>query len=297
MEKYISKKKIYFQYRRMVMEAVKLGLVQMFADFDQPEKNFCTIKKYITLGAEQGIEILCFPEMALHGYCGNIAPTNVEKIKGNFTKEILDLAKHNKMIIVVGLAEDNGSNNPFITQFIAFPEGTYACYRKTHLGQSEQGIYSANDDIAVFKCPKVNFAIQLCWEAHFPELSTIQGLKGAELIFVPHASPLEINRRKTIWLKYLQARAYDNSIYVAACNLLKKDKNKSKGGGLLVIDPKGNIVAEYFEAQEKLMAIDITGELVNSLRLFTQNSMGYKYPLNMRRPELYGELCKKNNNF
>ncbi len=274
------------------MEAIKVGLVQMVADFDQPEKNFSKIKNYIALAAEQNLDILCFPEMALPGYCKAVAPVNVEKIPGRITKEIIGLAQRNKMIIVLGLAEENGNDKPYITQFIAFPEGTSACYRKTHLGQSEQRIYSAADDITVFKSPKVNFAIQLCWEAHFPELSTIQGLKGAELIFVPHASPVEIIKRKTIWLKYLPARAYDNSLYIAACNLLKSDKD-SKGGGLLVLDPKGNIVAEYFDTGEKLLTVELNGNLVNYLRSPVQNSMGGKYPLDMRRPELYEDLCKK----
>ncbi len=44
-------------------------------------------------------------------------------------------------------------------------------------------------------------------------------VKGAEILFLPHASPrgLAIDKHRS-WMRHLTARAFDNSVFVVACN-------------------------------------------------------------------------------
>lgn len=53
----------------------------------------------------------------------------------------------------------------------------------------------------------------ICYDREFPESARILMLKGAELILVPNACPMEINR-----LSQLRARAFENMTAVATCN-------------------------------------------------------------------------------
>ncbi len=53
----------------------------------------------------------------------------------------------------------------------------------------------------------------ICYDREFPESARILMLKGAELILVPNACPMEINR-----LSQLRARAFENMLAVATCN-------------------------------------------------------------------------------
>lgn len=53
----------------------------------------------------------------------------------------------------------------------------------------------------------------ICFDREFPESARILMLKGAELILVPNACPMEINR-----LSQLRARAYENMSAIATCN-------------------------------------------------------------------------------
>lgn len=53
----------------------------------------------------------------------------------------------------------------------------------------------------------------ICFDREFPESARILMLKGAELILVPNACPMEINR-----LSQLRARAYENMVAIATCN-------------------------------------------------------------------------------
>ena len=53
----------------------------------------------------------------------------------------------------------------------------------------------------------------ICFDREFPESARILMLKGAELILVPNACPMEINR-----LSQLRARAFENMLAIATCN-------------------------------------------------------------------------------
>ncbi len=53
----------------------------------------------------------------------------------------------------------------------------------------------------------------ICFDREFPESARILMLKGAEIILVPNACPMEINR-----LSQLRARAYENMLGIATAN-------------------------------------------------------------------------------
>jgi len=69
----------------------------------------------------------------------------------------------------------------------------------------------------------------ICYDREFPESARILMLQGAELILVPNACPMEINR-----LSQLRARAYENMLAIATCNY--PDSVPDCNGGSSVFD-------------------------------------------------------------
>ncbi|MBR5506866.1 MAG: carbon-nitrogen hydrolase family protein [Clostridia bacterium] len=59
----------------------------------------------------------------------------------------------------------------------------------------------------------VRVGAMICYDREFPESGRILMLKGAEIVLVPNACPMEINR-----LSQLRARAYENMFGIATCN-------------------------------------------------------------------------------
>lgn len=59
----------------------------------------------------------------------------------------------------------------------------------------------------------VKVGAMICFDREFPESARLLMLKGAELILVPNACPLELNR-----LAALRTRAYENMVCVATCS-------------------------------------------------------------------------------
>ena len=62
-------------------------------------------------------------------------------------------------------------------------------------------------------CGTVKTGAMICYDREFPESARILMLKGAELILVPNACPMEINR-----ISQLRARAFENMLAIATCN-------------------------------------------------------------------------------
>mgnify|MGYP000997828267 FL=1 len=59
----------------------------------------------------------------------------------------------------------------------------------------------------------VKIGAMICYDREFPESARILMLKGAEIILVPNACPMEINR-----ISQLRARAFENMVGIATVN-------------------------------------------------------------------------------
>jgi len=170
-------------------------------------------------------------------------------------------------------------NQYFISHYSVSNEGVYF-YRKIHLGKKERKFFSEGKTVDVFSYGDVNYGIQLCYDLHFPELTTIQRIKGADIIFAPHAVSKKSGNRKKIWDKYVCARAYDNSLVVVCCNQISNEK-KEFGGGMTLFSKNGEVLEEFYEDQEKVLIFEYKKEqLKSSKKNFISN----------RKPEYYKEI-------
>jgi N-carbamoylputrescine amidase len=112
-------------------------------------------------------------------------------------------------------------------------------------------------------------------------------LKGADIIFMPHASPRGNPEEKTeSWLRHLPGRAFDNTLFIVACNQVgKTGEGFSFPGVAVVLNPAGHIIARQGENKENMVLADLK---MNELREIREHRLKYFIP--SRRPELYGEL-------
>lgn len=268
-----------------MMEDVTVGAVCMHAEPGQVEKNLATIARLAREAAWNGADIVCFPELSLTGY-------SLDREKGGKISLTLALAESLLkeiaaglgVVILAGLAEGSGRGEPFITQMIVGPEGLIGVHRKTHLGPPEKGIYRKADTIETLSFGGTVLGIQLCYETHFPEISTTMALRGAEILFCPHASPRGTGEEKLqSWLRHLPARAFDNGVFVVACNQVGKTSAGFSFPGVAVsIGPDGRIDATYAGNEERVLITSL-----QSARLFNIRQNRMKYFLPHRRPSLY----------
>lgn len=266
-------------------EGCRVGLVCMQSLCQHITENYQKIEQMIHKASQNNVQILVFPELSLSGYCLIHAKENVLSVSDPIIKDIRQCAQEHHMTVLAGIAE-KAENDLFITQLICHSDGRLDGYRKTHPGQREQQIFSLGNQLPVFSdC--TNFGVELCYDAHFPEVSTALALSGAQILFIPHAIPAMAGNRKEIWNKFMPARAYDNRVFVACCNLTGTNGCGTVfDGGMCIYDPDGMMIAEDFSGKESLLIVDLPIQQVMQYR--TPTSYFYKrYYLAHRRPELY----------
>lgn len=260
----------------------KIGLVQATA-CDAVSVNLDTLAHFVQGAAEASCEVICFPECFLTGY----EPKNGQALAipsdSPVLQQVSDLAQSCGVDILAGFMEKN-HEGCFITHGIFRRDGTRDYYRKSHLGSREKLFFTPGDSLDVFTLTNgLRIGIQLCVETHYPEITQTLALRGAEVVFAPHAVPRVSGDRQKIWGKYMFARSYDNRIYMACCNLWDADRF---GGGCLVTDPRGEAVAACFEEEPHLLVCEIDRELVAQYRTPGNKRAVHYYP-GKRRRELY----------
>ena len=253
----------------------------------RPDINLSRMREMVRSAAEDGVEILCFPEACITGYgidpgVGDFA----EPVPGPSCDAVLDTARQSGVTVLAGLIEKGEHGALYLTQFVASPDGISGIYRKTHLGPPEKGLFEAGNDVPVFRDRGAAFGIGLCYDGHFPEFAARLAVKGADILFYPHASPRGGPEQKAQrWSRYLSARAVDNGVFVVACNQAGDHPGGlSFPGTALIFDPRGRCIEKHVDGSEKIVTAVLSAEELNELR---KHLMAYFLP--HRRPELYGK--------
>jgi len=208
------------------------------------------IERYAVKAKENGCSAIAFPECFITGYSVENASELAVDSNDTMLNRIAESAKKLSIDILCGFIECEG-DKLYISYGIWLSSGKKYVYRKTHLGTREETVFSAGDNLAVFTLSDgMPIGIQLCVETHYTEITQTLSLRGAKLIFAPHAVPLAAGSRKGIWERYIPARAYDNKVTLACCNLYDGSRY---GGGCLAVSPKGEIIAEDYNGESMVV--------------------------------------------
>lgn len=261
---------------------IRIGAVQ-HPSTESLLENFEYISNYTINAKEAGCSCVCFPECSLTGYFPEKSMELSISPDDPIIAELSSLAKHMEIDILVGFMEA-GKTSYYVTHGIFRPNGSTDFYRKSHLGKKEQLYFSEGQELPVFSLTcNLQIGFQLCVETHFPDITQTLALRGAEVIFSPHAVPRISGNREHIWNKYIPARSYDNRIYMICCNQWDE---KRFGGGCLVTDPRGEIVSYTYKDNATLLTANIDRELIIRYRTEGDKRSTHYYP-SKRRSELY----------
>ncbi|HID22618.1 MAG TPA: hypothetical protein EYP14_09480 [Planctomycetaceae bacterium] len=109
-------------------------------------------------------------------------------------------------------------------------------------------------------------------------------LDGAEVIFIPHASPRGSSQQKMdSWRRHLPARAYDNGLFVVACNQTGDNGQGLRFPGVaMAVGPDGRAICQRRQDSEGLMIADLKCADLQRVR-----SHRMRFFLPHRRGDLY----------
>lgn len=203
------------------MELFTTALLQLMPE-DTVEANLHKGLDACRRAKAMGADLALFPEMWSTGYRipRDAAALRASAIPadGPFTRAFADLSRELDMAIGVTLLE----------RFDPAPRNTLCLF--DHMGRlvmTYAKVHTCDFDVERLLTPGESFPVatldygrgsvrvgaMICYDREFPESARLLMLGGAELILVPNACPMEINR-----LSQLRARAYENMLGVATVN-------------------------------------------------------------------------------
>lgn len=256
------------------MKKLRIGIGQLNTQ-DDLKKNLESIEKAVAYCAEQGANLVAFPECSTY-LSQNGAKEHAETLEGPIIGRISELAKKHKVYIHNGsfIEKRPGYDKLFNTSVLIDTDGQIAVvYRKIHLFDveidenrtyKESNRYQSGDTIVNVKTELGDFGMTICFDLRFPELFRNLAIHGAKIIFVPAAFTLFTG--KDHWEALLKARAIENQVYIVAAGQFgERPISKMSFGNSMVIDPWGTVIARASDRVCSFVA-DIDLEYLDHVR-------------------------------
>lgn len=270
------------------MHEMRLCMASINSRVGEFDRNLAAIEEVCRDAAVDDADLVCFPELSLSGYA---MPSSYGLAAGPddpHVSAVEDLSAELGIAICFGFVDEEHR----ITQAIAEGGRIIGSYSKTHLGEREVGVMVPGGSYPIIRTSKANVGISICWEAHFPEIAGTYALEGADIVLMPFASGLGGERRQSSWDRFLPARAYDNTVFVGACNASGDNgAGTEMGGGAAVYDVRGFLLGSKHGGC--ILTVDLDPTQMDRIRRGHYESMRDVYFLDKRRPELYSRLNEK----
>jgi N-carbamoylputrescine amidase len=263
---------------------VKIALIQMNSNKSRDE-NVRVACSYIDQAAIEKPDLIVLPEFFNNLYFFQYRDYGyidwAERDDGYTISRIKDKAKTHNLFIIATIYEEHAPGVYYDTAMVIEPQGTIlGKYRKTHpsaVRSLEKIYFRFGSKYPVFKVKDWKVGIVICYDTYFPESVRSVTLNGAELVVIPFAAPYKEDNMRS---HTIVTRAYENGVYVAACNKVGPEGDWTLGGGSLIVNPSGKVLAEADKTGDKIITADLERDLLYQAR----KSMPM---LRDRRPDLY----------
>ncbi|XP_078512237.1 omega-amidase NIT2-A isoform X2 [Lissotriton helveticus] len=178
------------------MSKFRLALIQLCVSPVKSD-NLNRACKLIREAAQQGAKVVALPECFNSPYGTNFFPEYAEKIPGESTKVLSDVAKECGIYLIGGSIPEEDAGKLYNTCTVFGPDGKMlAKHRKIHLFDinvpgkicfQESETLSPGDSFSVFDTPYCKVGVGICYDIRFAELAQIYTKKGCQLLVYPGA--------------------------------------------------------------------------------------------------------------
>ncbi|MDA0841683.1 MAG: hypothetical protein O3B01_14685 [Planctomycetota bacterium] len=234
-----------------VLTPLKVAAVSSKNLFGEIEANLANHEMWIKRAVNEGAKFIGFPECSLTGYVRESQHTL--SLASRPVRRIADLAREHDVFIGVGLNERRGGKT-FNTSAVFGPDGLVGAMRKVNCIRAESSFYTSGSKFPVIDIAGWKMGIAICADASFFEMFRIPFLRGAQVIFAPHANTLKAmgnsaagwkRWRLPTWRRFLQ----DSPVYIVGCNnaglfeqKLSRDEETAFCGGGMIMSPDGEML-------------------------------------------------------
>ena len=268
--------------------------------------------------ASDGAKVVAFPEAFVGGYpkgsdFGIRLGSRTEEgrdwfkryfesaidVPGPEMKAIANIAKANKIYLVIGVIERDGGTL-YCTVLFFGPKGeTLGKHRKIMPTVMERCLWGQGDGstLPVIETPFGKMGAIICWENHMPLLRTTMYAKGIELYFAPTVDD------RDVWAASMRHIAFEGRCFVLSpvqfttrgdypddfvCDQGNDPETVLINGGSCIVDPFGNTLEGPVYGKETILNAEIDlGQLPRAK--FDFDAVGH-----YSRPDIFKLLVDEN---
>jgi 5-aminopentanamidase len=228
---------------------VRLGAAQLAPVLGDLGGNRARAATAIAEAAGRGAQLVVAPELCTSGYGfadAAEARASAEPVDGPSVGGWRDLAAAHGIVIVAGLCELDDAGNVRNTAVVVDRTGVRAVYRKTHLWDREQLVFTRGEAPApVVDTAAGRVGVAICFDAAFPEHIRRLALLGADVVAVPMNSPLAgvPTHPVPIEIAVAMAAANANRVHVVQADRTGDERGTRWAQASVIVDPDGSVVA------------------------------------------------------
>jgi len=252
-------------------------------------ENRSAAARAVEQAAAAGARLVVLPELTPSGYCFtglDEARSLAEPADGPTCQEWQELSRRHHAVIVGGICETGPAGTVLNTSLVIDDGELVATYRKVHLWDREQLIFTPGErPPAVVDTSVGRVATMICYDLEFPEWTRLAGLAGADVLAAPTNWPLEPRPagERPIEVVRVQAAASVNRMFVVAADRCGTERGVGWVGGSVIVGPDGFPLAGPVAADSPAVLLaDVDLTQARDKRVSERNDA-----LADRRPDLY----------
>jgi len=254
-----------------MMRALRLGLAQINPTVGDLEGNTAKILSFAEEAESLGVDVLCFPELALTGY-----PPEDLLLKPRFISDnlkalegIISYTRGREMVLVVGFVD--AVEDLYNAAAVIYDGELRGVYHKIYLPNygvfDEERYFKAGKECPIFIIGGVKVGLTICEDIWYPAgPAALEAREGAEVIINISSSPYHAGKR-SFRERMLSTRASDNVAVVAYVNLVGGQDELVFDGNSMVFNQEGELIARGKGFEEDLVVVDLPIEEVFRSRL------------------------------
>ncbi|MFC1940602.1 carbon-nitrogen hydrolase family protein [Chloroflexota bacterium] len=272
-------------------DEIKIAAVQMEPRIMENRENLNRVLLDIRTVAQNGADLIVFPECALSGYVFNSRAAAIpfmETIPGPATGELSTCCKELGVHVVLGLLEIDG-DRCFNTAVLVGPQGLIGKYRKNHLPflGIDRYIDRGDKPFQVYNTPIGNIGLHICYDCNFPESARVMALLGADILVLPTNWP---EGRGKIPQYVINTRAYENRVHLVAVDRVGIENGTRFIGLSKIVNVQGDTLAQGSADDEQIIYAEVSLAEARQKHIILKPGEFEIDVIHDRRPELYGEL-------
>ena len=251
--------------------------------------NRTLTERVIRQAASVGAQIVVLPELVQSGYLfhdRSEALSLSEPTDGPAINLWKALSKELNILIVAGFCERLGADQLANSAAMIDAQGLRAVYRKAHLWDEENAIFSAgNAPPPVVETAFGRISMMICYDLEFPEWVRLPALAGAQLLCAPVNRPSgpRPDKERPAEVVRVQANASVNRLFIAACDRHGHERGVGWVQGSVIVDADGYPLAGPTElAGEQLLLATMNLAEAHNKHISKLNDLHGD-----RRPQLY----------